>query len=55
MVSKQQKEVLRALVQKELDHVRRDNKTILLEMNLSFLKAEHEVEDFLEALLKSLK
>ena len=54
-MNNQQKEVLRVLVQKELEHLRKDKKTMLLEANLPFLKAEHEVEDILEGLLKELK
>jgi len=54
MLTKDQKQVLRVLVKRELDHFTKEKNTIFLEMYLPFLKAEHQVEDFLKELLKAL-
>ncbi len=49
-----EKQFLRFIVQKELEHFRRDKKTMLVDLPVSFLKGEHDYLHFLEKLLKKL-
>ena len=44
---------LTSLVRKDLEHVRKDKKAVL-ETDVSFLKAEHELEHFLADLVNKL-
>jgi hypothetical protein len=50
-----EKKYLRDAVQKELDHFVRDNKTLLIDNPVSFLKGGHDYKHFLEQLLKKLQ
>jgi hypothetical protein len=49
-----EKKFLKHIVQKELEHFRRDKKTMLVDLPISFLKGEHDYIHFLEELLKKL-
>lgn len=50
-----EKKFLRFVVQKELEHYKRDRKTMLVDLPLSFLKGGHDYVHFLEDLLKKLE
>ncbi|MEM4242854.1 MAG: hypothetical protein QXM31_03045 [Candidatus Woesearchaeota archaeon] len=49
-----EKKFLRFFVQKELEHYKRDRKTMLVDLPVSFLKGGHDYTHFLEDLLKKL-
>ncbi len=49
-----EKKYLKAIVQKELAHFTKEQKTLFLDMPISFLKGEHDYKHFLEELLKKL-
>ncbi len=49
-----EKKFLKFVVQKELEHFRRDKKMLLVDLPVSFLKGEHDYVHFLEGLLKKL-
>ena len=53
MLTKNEKKYLAEIVRKNLEHLKKDN-AVVQGANLSFLKAEHELEDFLKDLLKKL-
>ena len=55
MFSKEEKEFLKALIKRELEHFRREEKTAAMEAAVKFLKAEHEYGHFLEKLLEKIK
>ncbi len=50
----QDKKFLKFIVQKELEHFKNDQKTLFIDLPVSFLKGEHEYMHFLEELLKKL-
>lgn len=52
-LTKNEKEYILSVVKKELEHLKKDGKTILFE-SASFLKAEEEYESFLKDLIKKL-
>ena len=52
-LNKNEKKYLSQVVRKELEHFRKEQKP-LVDVDVSFLKAEHELGDFLEDLLKKL-
>lgn len=56
-LNRKEKLLLKELVKKELVHVKKDKKTLVVDagLGLRFLKGEHEYEDFLKDLLKKLK
>lgn len=56
-LNKKEKLFLKELVSKELVHVKKERKTLVVDadLGLKFLKSEHEYEDFLKDLLKKLK
>jgi hypothetical protein len=49
-----EKQYLKAIVQKELEHFARDKKTMFLDLPVLFIKGEHDYKHFLEELLKKL-
>ena len=49
-----EKRYLKAIVQKELDHFSREQKTLFIDLPPAFLKGEHDYKHFLEQLLKRL-
>ena len=49
-----EKRFLKFIVQKELGHFKRDKKTMLVDLPVSFLKGGHDYIHFLEDLLKKL-
>ncbi len=53
-LTKNEKEYLRKVVKQELDLFDAKQKSMFVEMPLSFLKGEHEYKHFLENLLKKL-
>lgn len=55
MFSKDENEMLRFLVQKALDDLKSESKTILTDVPPSFVAAEAKGEDFLEGILEKLK
>lgn len=52
-LNKNEKKYLAGLVKKNLEHLKKEQQ-LLVDVDVSFLKAEHSVEDFLEELLKKL-
>ncbi|MEM4253916.1 MAG: hypothetical protein QXR48_00825 [Candidatus Woesearchaeota archaeon] len=54
MLTSEEKRFLKFVVQKELEHYKRDRKTMLVDLPLSFLKGGHDYVHFLEGLLKKL-
>ena len=54
MLTAQDKKYLKLLVENELKHFKRDKKTLVLDLPVSFLKGEHDYQHFLEELLKKL-
>lgn len=56
-LTKTEKQYLKAFVEKELNHLKKDEKTLVVDLGLGlpFLKGEHEYRHFLEDLLKKLK
>ncbi|MBI4146790.1 hypothetical protein HY489_05630 [Candidatus Woesearchaeota archaeon] len=54
MFSKDEMKVLQELVKRELEHFKREEKTVATSSSLKFLKAEHEYGHFLERLLEKL-
>jgi len=55
MFSNDEREFLKELVKRELEHFRKDEKTAGMDAALKFLKAEHEYGHFLENLLAKIK
>ena len=55
MFTNDEKEYLKILLKRELDHFKREEPTVAAESALKFLKAEHEYGHFLERLLEKLK
>ena len=55
MFSEDEKAYLKELVKRELEHFKREEKTVAAESRVKFLKAEHETGHFLEELLKKLQ
>ncbi len=55
MFSPEEKEYLRALIQRELEHFKREGRPASEDAAVRFLKAEHEYGHFLEILLKKLQ
>lgn len=55
MFSKDEKEYLKELVKRELEHFRNEEKAVATDSSVKFLKAEHETGHFLEELLKKLQ
>lgn len=53
VLNKNEKKYLASLVEKNLEHFRKEQKQ-LVDVDVSFLKAEHNFGDFLEELLKKL-
>lgn len=49
-----EKNYLKMIVQQELDHFAREQKTLFLDMPPGFLKGGHDYKHFLEQLLKKL-
>jgi hypothetical protein len=49
-----EKKFLKALVQKEQAHYEKENRTLLIDVPLTFLKGGHDYKHFLEQLLKKL-
>ncbi len=50
-----EKSFLKFFVQKELEHFKRDKKTMIVDLPVSFLKGEHDYQHFLEQLIKKLE
>lgn len=50
-----EKKYLRELVKKELEHFKKEKKTLFIAMPVQFLKGEHDYQHFLENLLKKLE
>ena len=55
MFSDEEKQYLKELLERELEHFRREEKTVAKDAALRFLKAEHEYGHFLEKLLEKLR
>jgi len=55
MFSNDEKEFLKDLVKRDLEHFKKEEKTVAMESALKFLKAEHEYGHFLEKLLEKLQ
>ncbi len=55
MFSNDEKEFLKELVKRELEHFKKEEKTVVMSSALKFLKAEHEYGHFLENLLEKLQ
>ena len=55
MFSSDEKEYLKDLLKRELEHFRKEEKTVASGSAVRFLKAEHEYGHFLEKLLEKLK
>jgi len=55
MFTKDEKEYLKVLLKRELEHFKNEEKTVAAEAAVKFLKAEHEYGHFLEALLKKVE
>lgn len=55
MFSNDEKEFLKELVKREMEHFKKEEKTVAMESALKFLKAEHEYGHFLENLLAKIK
>ena len=53
--TKDEKEFLKELVKREHDHFVREQKSIFVDLPLTFLKGEHTYDHFLEDLLKKLE
>ncbi len=53
-MNEQEKAYLKGLVEKELEHFRKEKKTLFIDIPPQFLKGEHDFEHFLEGLLKKL-
>ncbi|MEM3154534.1 MAG: hypothetical protein QW165_03130 [Candidatus Woesearchaeota archaeon] len=55
MLTKDEKEYLKELVRRELEHFRKDGKIASQDATVRFLKAEHDYGHFLEKILEKLK
>lgn len=55
MLTKDEKNYLKELVKRELEHFKRDGKTASQDAAVGFLKAEHEYGHFLENILVKLQ
>jgi hypothetical protein len=55
MFTNDEKEYLKFLILREIEHFKREEKTVAAEAALKFLKAEHEYGHFLESLLKKVE
>lgn len=55
MFSDDEKEVLRELLKREIEHFKKEESTVAMGSAVKFLKAEHEYGHFLEGLLDKLK
>ena len=55
MLTKDEKDYLKAVVKKELENLEKQQKALFVGMSLTFLKGEHEYKHFLENLLKKLE
>ena len=55
MFSTEEKQYLKALLKRELEHLRKEQKASAMEVSIPGLKAEHEYGHFLEELLKKLQ
>ena len=55
MLTKDEKEYLKAVVKQDLEKLGKGEKVFLMDMSPSFLKGEHEYKHFLEELLKKLE
>jgi len=54
-MSPEEKSYLKELVQKELDHFAKEQKTLYVDNPARFLKGAHDYKHFLEELLKKLQ
>jgi hypothetical protein len=50
-----EKKYIKAIVERELAHFERDQKTLLHDLPVTFLKGAHGYKHFLEALLKKIQ
>ena len=55
MLTDNEKEYLRMIVERELEAFKKNEKSTARESSVNFLKAEHEYGHFLEGLLEKLK
>ena len=52
--SKAEKEYIKQLLEREIEHFKRDRKTMFVDIALPYLKGDHEYVHFLEGLMKKL-
>ena len=55
MFSTEEKQYLKALLERELEHFKKEGKTASMDAAVRFLKAEHDYGHFLENLLRKLQ